>query len=171
MLEMSLAIVDAPKKAPSASLSTSCRGKTNPGSAELQKAFDKRSNQICQNAIRLFVPKKIIGPFLAEAGVPPEKLSNQINSEERESLINLMKSLRFDIKGAYSMATAMVTAGGVSLKEVDPRTMASKLVEGLYLVGEILDLDAGTGGFNLQAAFSTGYIAGESAAAFIFAKH
>ena len=76
-----------------------------------------------------------------------------------------MKSLRFDIKGPYNMDTAMVTAGGVSLKEIDPRTMASRLVEGLYFCGEVLDLDAGTGGFNLQAAFSTGYVAGESAAA------
>jgi predicted flavoprotein YhiN len=103
--------------------------------------------------------------FITMAGIPHEKLSSQVNAEEREALVCLMKSLRFDILRPFSMATAMVTGGGVSLKEVDPRTMVSKLVDGLFLCGELLDLDAGTGGFNLQAAFSTGYIAGESAAA------
>ena len=77
-----------------------------------------------------------------------------------------MKSSRFDIKGAHSLSTAMVTAGGVALKEINPRTMESRLVKGLYLCGEVMDVDAGTGGFNLQAAFSTGYVAGESAASF-----
>jgi len=165
ILEMSLAIVDALENGPvSVSIDLIPDKDKAALKAALQQAFDKRSNQICQNAIRKFVPKKLVDPFLDMSGVPPDKLSNQINAAERESLVNLMKSLRFDIKGAYSMSTAMVTAGGVSLKEVDPRTMASRLAEGLYLCGEILDLDAGTGGFNLQAAFSTGYVAGESAA-------
>jgi len=164
-LEMSLAMVDALENGPvSVSIDLWPDKDKAALQADLQQAFDKRSNQICQNAIRRFLPKKLIEPVIAMAGVAPGKLSNQITAKERESLVNQMKSLRFDIKGAYNMDTAMVTAGGVSLKEVDPRTMASKLVEGLYFCGEILDLDAGTGGFNLQAAFSTGYMAGESIA-------
>jgi predicted flavoprotein YhiN len=79
----------------------------------------------------------------------------------------LLKSLRFNIKSTLPLSSAMVTAGGVSLKEIDPKTMASKLVEGLYFCGEVMDIDAETGGYNLQAAFSTGYVAGESAASFV----
>ena len=75
-----------------------------------------------------------------------------------------MKALRFNIKSTLPLARAIVTAGGVSLTEIDPRTMASKLIPGLYFCGEVMDLDADTGGYNLQAAFSTGYIAGENAA-------
>jgi hypothetical protein len=83
---------------------------------------------------------------------------------ERERIAGLLKSLRFNIKGPYSMSTAMVTAGGLSLDEIDSQTMASKLVNGLYFCGEVLDIDANTGGYNLQAAFSTGWVAGEEAA-------
>jgi predicted flavoprotein YhiN len=75
-----------------------------------------------------------------------------------------LKSLCFNIVGPFSMSTAMVTAGGLSLQEIDPGTMASKIVEGLYFCGEVMDLDAVTGGYNLQAAFSTGWVAGEEAA-------
>ena len=84
---------------------------------------------------------------------------------ERERLLFLLKSLRFNIKGPLPLSSAIVTAGGVSLKEIDPRTMASRLVPGLFFCGEVMDLDADTGGYNLQAAFSTGYVAGEEAAA------
>jgi predicted flavoprotein YhiN len=76
----------------------------------------------------------------------------------------LLKSLRFNIKGPYSLSTAMVTDGGLSLDEIDPKTMSSKIVKGLYFCGEVLDIDASTGGYNLQAAFSTGWVAGEEAA-------
>ena len=85
---------------------------------------------------------------------------------ERDRLLGLLKALRFNIKSSLPMASAMVTAGGVSLDEIDPRTMASKLVAGLYFCGEVMDIDADTGGYNLQAAFSTGYLAGEQAALF-----
>jgi predicted flavoprotein YhiN len=100
-------------------------------------------------------------------GIPADKLGSQITPEERERLVSLLKSLRFNIQGAYSMATAMVTAGGIALDEIHPQTMASRLVEGLYFCGEIMDIDAGTGGYNLQAAFSTGFMAGESAASLV----
>jgi predicted flavoprotein YhiN len=78
-----------------------------------------------------------------------------------------LKSLRFNIKSSLPIAAAMVTAGGVSLKEIEPKSMASKIIKGLYFCGEVIDIDADTGGYNLQAAFSTGYVAGESAAEYI----
>jgi len=97
-------------------------------------------------------------------GVESDKRGHQIVAGERERLLRLLKSVRFNIKGPLPLAEAMVTAGGVSLKEIDPRTMGSRRVKGLYFCGEVMDIDAETGGYNLQAAFSTGYVAGESAA-------
>jgi hypothetical protein len=87
-----------------------------------------------------------------------------IRAEERESLVQLFKDFRWEITGSLPLASGMVTAGGVALDEVDPRTFASKTVDGLYIVGETLDIAADTGGYNLQAAFSSGYLAGEAAA-------
>jgi predicted flavoprotein YhiN len=100
-------------------------------------------------------------------GILPDKWGSQINGEERERLIDLLKSLRFNISRPLPMSFAIVTAGGVCLKEIDPRTLSSRLIEGLYFCGEVMDIDADTGGYNLQAAFSTGYLAGENAAAYI----
>ena len=85
--------------------------------------------------------------------IPPDKLGHQIISEERDRLAYLLKSLRFNIKSPLPMASAMVTAGGVSLKEIVPSTAASRLVTGLYFCGEVMDIDADTGGYNLQALF------------------
>jgi len=106
----------------------------------------------------------MVDPFVQMTGVPGDKPGHQIDAEERERLLRLLKSLRFNIRGPLSMEAAIVAAGGVSLKEIDPRTMASCLVKGLFFCGEVMDLDADTGGYNLQAAFSTGFVAGESAA-------
>lgn len=171
ILEMSLAIVDALENGPVCVSIDLVPGKDiDMLRAELQQMFDKHSKRTYKNIIKDFVPQKLVEPFVSLTGVPPDKLGNQITFEEREILLNALKSLIFDIKGAYSLATAMITAGGVSLKEINPRTMASRLVKGLYFCGEVIDVDAGTGGFNLQAAFSTGYIAGESAASFALTK-
>jgi predicted flavoprotein YhiN len=168
VLEMSLAIVDALEDGPvSVSIDLMPHKDNDTLRTELQQKFDEYGKCTYENTIRNFLPPKLIEPFVEMTGVPPGRLGSQITSGECESLAHLLKSLRFDIRGAYSMATAMVTAGGVSLKEINPRTMSSRLVEGLYFCGEVLDLDAGTGGFNLQAAFSTGYVAGESAVAFV----
>jgi hypothetical protein len=106
----------------------------------------------------------MIEPFVALSGVPGDKQGNQIKAGERGRIAGLLKSLRFNIKGPYSMSTAMVTAGGLSLDEIDSKTMASKIVKGLYFCGEVMDIDALTGGYNLQAAFSTGWVAGEEVA-------
>ena len=99
--------------------------------------------------------------------IPAEKSGCDITSEERGRLLVRLKSLRFNIKTPLPLNSAMVTAGGISLKEIDPQTMVSRLVKGLFFGGEVMDIDAETGGYNLQAAFSTGYLAGESAAAYI----
>jgi predicted Rossmann fold flavoprotein len=105
----------------------------------------------------------MIEPVAKLSGIPADKPGHQINAKERDGLAALLKSIRFNITGSLPLSTAMVTAGGVSLKEIDPQTMASKLVQGLYFCGEVMDIDADTGGFNLQAAFSTGYVAGTNA--------
>jgi predicted flavoprotein YhiN len=100
-------------------------------------------------------------------GVQPDKPGNYITAIERERLLDLLKSLRFTIARPLPMSSAIVTAGGVSLKEIDPRTMTSRITKGLFFCGEVMDIDADTGGYNLQAAFSTGYLAGEHAAAYV----
>jgi hypothetical protein len=102
--------------------------------------------------------------FIDIAKILPDKKVNQITQKERESLVSLFKAMRLDITKPRPMDEAMITRGGVSLKDINPRTMESRLIKGLYFAGEIIDIDADTGGFNLQAAFSTGYLAGESAA-------
>ena len=121
------------------------------------KAAPKRS--IC-NILKSMLPQRLISVFLDIAGIDAHLKAAQITREDRKRLGRLFKSMRLDITGSSGIERAMVTRGGITLKEVDPRTMASKLIKGLYFCGEILDIDADTGGFNLQAAFSTGYIAG-----------
>jgi predicted Rossmann fold flavoprotein len=114
-----------------------------------------------------YLPAKMIDPFVTLSNINPEKLAHQITAPEREKIIELLKALRFNIKSPLALEKAIVTAGGVSLTEIDQRTMASKLITGLYFCGEVMDIDADTGGYNLQAAFSTGYVAGEKAAEYV----
>ncbi|MBI4330755.1 MAG: aminoacetone oxidase family FAD-binding enzyme [Chloroflexi bacterium] len=168
ILEMSLATIDALENGPvSVSIDLAPDMDSDALRTELQQAFDRRGEEPYRDIMKDFLPLKLVQPFAAMTGAPPDKLGKQITSGERESLLDLMKSLRFDIQGAYSMSTSLVTAGGISLQEIDPGTMASLLAEGVYFCGEVMDVDAGTGGYNLQAAFSTGYVAGESAASFV----
>ena len=166
-LRMSLAIVDALENG---LVSVSIDLKSALGAQQLrqrlQRDFDTYSKRSFRSILKGLLPQKMIDPFVTMSGILPEKTGSQITAEERDRLLGLLKSLRFNIKSALPMAAAMVTAGGVSLKEIDPRTMASRLVKGLFFCGEVMDIDADTGGFNLQAAFSTGYVAGESAAEF-----
>jgi len=166
-LRMSLAIVDALEKGP-VNVSIDLKPALDAGQLRqrLQRDFDTYSKRSFRSILKGLLPQKMIEPYVAMSGIPPEKTGSQITAEERDRLLGLLKSLRFNIKSALPMAAAMVTAGGVSLKEIDPRTMASRLVKGLFFCGEVMDIDADTGGFNLQAAFSTGYVAGESAAEF-----
>jgi hypothetical protein len=130
----------------------------------LKREFKDHHMQALQNIFKLLSPKRLIPVCLDLAKIPGEKKGHQISAEERLRLRNILTDLRLNIIGARPLEEAIITAGGVSLKEADPRTMASKVVQGLYLCGEVLDLQGKTGGYNLQAAFSTGWVAGESAA-------
>jgi predicted flavoprotein YhiN len=167
-LQMSLAIVDALEHGP---VSVSIDLKPALGDKELgkrlQRDFERYSKRSYRHILKGLLPQKLIEPFVEMTGIPPDKRGHQIVAWERERLLRLLKSLRFNIKAPLPMAAAMVTAGGVSLKEIDPHTGASRLVTGLYFCGEVMDIDAETGGYNLQAAFSTGYVAGENAATFV----
>ena len=96
-------------------------------------------------------------------GIPPDKPGNQLTALERQRLRRWLKAFHLKVIGHRPFTEAIITAGGVDTREIDPRTMASRLVEGLYFAGEVLDVDADTGGYNLQAAFSTGWVAGRSA--------
>jgi predicted flavoprotein YhiN len=166
-LLMSLSIVSALEEGPvSVSIDLKPALSRDQLRDRLQRDFDQHSRKAYRHILKYLLPAKLIDPFVSMTGIPPDKLGSQIIREERERLLDLLKSLRFNIRSALPLSSAIVTAGGVSLKEVDPRTLSSRLVKGLYFCGEVLDIDADTGGYNLQAAFSTGYLAGESAAAY-----
>jgi len=137
--------------------------------ARLQRDLDAHGKRQFKGILEGLLPRKMIEPLASLTGIALDKPAHQVTAAEREKLAGVLKSLRFEITGPLPMAAAIVTAGGVSLKEIDPRTMASRLIKGLYFCGEVLDIDADTGGFNLQAAFSTGYVAGEAAAAYVTA--
>lgn len=130
----------------------------------LQNEFDRFGKRGVRHLLDSLVPKKMVDSLIRIAEIPQDKQGHQITAGERERIASVLKGLRFKIKGSLPLASAMVTAGGVSLKEIDPKTMASRLIKGLYFCGEVMDLSADTGGYNLQAAFSTGYLAGEEAA-------
>jgi predicted Rossmann fold flavoprotein len=133
----------------------------------LQRDFDSFGKRGFRSLLAGLLPHKMIEPFIEMTGIPADRPGHQISAAEREKLLGLLKALRFNIRGALPMTAAIVTAGGVALGEIDPRTMASRLVSGLFFCGEVMDIDADTGGYNLQAAFSTGFVAGEEAAAIL----
>ena len=164
-LEMSLAIIDALEKGP-VSISIDLKPEISKTrlAAQLQHDFNLHSKRTYQTIMKSYLSHKMIEPIIALSGIPGDKTANQIKTEERDRIAALLKSLRFNISGPYSMSTAMVTAGGLALEQIDPKTMESKIVKGLYFCGEVMDIDAITGGYNLQAAFSTGWVAGEEAA-------
>ena len=132
--------------------------------ARLLSDFAKYSNRDFLNALGDLLPQKLIEPMVARSGIDGHKKVNAVTKEERRCLLHLLKGLPVPIKGTRPIAEAIITKGGISLAEISPRTMESKRVQGLYFAGEVLDLDAYTGGFNLQIAFSTAVLAGESAA-------
>ncbi|NTU67151.1 MAG: NAD(P)/FAD-dependent oxidoreductase [Candidatus Moranbacteria bacterium] len=130
----------------------------------IQDGFRDNSNKDLKNHIADFMPDKLAAVVPGLLQIDPDKKINLVTKEERRRITNLLKGFRLNIEGVMGFDSAMVTGGGVSLKEVDPRTMRSKIVPNLFLTGEILDLDGPTGGYNLQIAWSTGRAAGESAA-------
>ena len=125
----------------------------------LQKDFGLYSKKQLINGLKDLLPQRLIPLVIQLAGLDPHKPINQISKAERDSLVYILQHLPLTVKGLRPVEEAIVTAGGLSLKEFNPKTMESKLVPGLYGAGEVLDIDAFTGGYNLQAAFSTGYVA------------
>lgn len=132
--------------------------------ARLQRDFTQYSRKQMPNGMKDLLPQRLIAPVLDQAFIDEEKFVNQLSRAERRRLVDVLKAFTVPITGARPIAEAIVTAGGVSLKEIDPKTMESKLIKGLFFAGEVMDIDGYTGGYNLQAAFSTGYAAGTFAA-------
>ena len=126
------------------------------------KDFEEAKNKQYKNSIQKLLPSKMIPIIIKLSGIDPDKQVNEITREERAKLVSLLKGLPMTIIGLRGWNEAIITKGGVSVKQVNPSTMESKLVNGLYFAGELLDLDAMTGGYNLQIAWSTGYLAGNS---------
>lgn len=135
--------------------------------ARLLSDFSKNANRNFENALGALLPAKMIPCMLDFVGIPREKKVNLITREERRRLLSALKNFPIPLSGFRPIEEAIVTSGGVSVKEVSPRTMMSKLCRGLFFAGEVLDVDAYTGGYNLQIAFSTGYLAGTSAVDYI----
>jgi predicted Rossmann fold flavoprotein len=129
----------------------------------LIRDLDAHGKRQFRTLLRELLPSKLIPVCIDLTGIPSDKVGHQITSEERKRLLLWLKDFRLDVIGYRSLDEAIITAGGVNTREIDPRTMASRLVKGLYFAGEVLDVDAATGGYNLQAAFSTGWLAGRAA--------
>lgn len=132
--------------------------------ARLVRELQAHPAATCRDLLRSLLPSQLVGVFLRNLSLDPIGPAAQIKGPKRKQFLTRLKELRFEVTGHGGWEEAIVTAGGVSLKDIDPRTMASRRVENLYFAGEVLDLDANTGGYNLQIAFSTGWLAGESAA-------
>ncbi len=166
VLSSSLAAVDALRRGEEVWLEIDLK----PGMDEeavrrrLQREFERFPHRRLPRLLRGWAPRKLADLLAAMSGIEGERPVHTIRAGERERLVRLFKHLRWQITDSLPMAAGMVTAGGVSLKEVDPYTFASRRVRRLYLAGEVLDIAADTGGYNLQAAFSGGYLAGEAAA-------
>lgn len=167
-LRESLAIVDALKNGP---VSVSIDLQPDRTEVELRRDFqqdlDHHGKRRLAGLLSKWLSGRVAKTILEISGIDGQKLCSRIESTERDRLVAVIKSLRFNIKAPLPISQAMVTAGGVELGEIDPRSMASRIVKGLYFCGEVMDLDAETGGYNLQCAFSTGYLAGQSAASFV----
>lgn len=122
--------------------------------------FDKEKNKLFRNSLDDLLPQKLINPVIDLSGINPNKKVNEISKKERLNLIEILKGFSITICGFRPVEEAIITAGGINIKEINPKTMESKIVKNLYFAGEIIDVDAYTGGFNLQIAYSTGYTAG-----------
>ena len=133
--------------------------------ARLLRDLDAFGKKRISNLFRNWLPASLIPVFMEIVGIDTEKEGHQVSSRERKSIRHLMKNFRFEITGHRSFKEAIITAGGVPIGEISSKTMESKLVSGLYFAGEMIDLDAETGGYNLQIAYSTGWLAGKSSSA------
>ena len=122
--------------------------------------FEELRNKQFKNSLEKLLPRKMINTIIEIIGINPEKRINEITKEERKKLVKILKNFELNINGFRKIEEEIITKGGINVREINPRTMESKIIKGLYFAGEIIDLDAFTGGFNLQIAWSTGYVAG-----------
>ena len=128
----------------------------------IRRDFEEYKNKDFKNSLDKLLPKKMIETIIKMSKIDPDKKVNIITKEERINLVKLLKDFKLTVKGFRGVEEAIVTAGGISVKEINPKTMESKIIKGLYFAGEIIDVDAYTGGFNLQIAYSTGVTAGRN---------
>ncbi len=166
VLTASLAAVDALRRKKSVEASIDLKPALDEAKLDqrLQRDLREHGRMEAANVLKLLLPRKMIPVCLELCRIDPARPGHQVTAEERKRLLAWLKDFRLTVTGTRPVSEAIVTAGGVRLSEVDPRTMESRLVRGLYFCGEVLDLQADTGGYNLQAAFSTGRLAGEAAA-------
>jgi len=129
----------------------------------LLRDFEQNKNKKFRNSLDDLLPKKMIDIIVGASKIDEEKQVNGITKKERENLVKLLKNFEITISGLRPIEDAIITSGGINIKEINPKTMESKLINGLFFAGEIIDVDSYTGGFNLQIAYSTGYVAGQSA--------
>jgi predicted Rossmann fold flavoprotein len=127
----------------------------------IQRDFEQNKNKEFKNSLNELLPQKLINPIIKLSKINENKKVNEITKEERENLVKILKNFTIIISGFRPVEEGIITAGGINIKEINPKTMESKLVKGLFFAGEIIDVDAYTGGFNLQIAYSTGYTAGK----------
>ena len=130
----------------------------------LLRDLEENANRDFHNVLEGLVPRLMVPVLVELTGIPAEEKAHSVTKAQRRRLLDILKCLRIDIKGPRPVEEAIVTSGGVKVSEVNPTTMASKLAPGVYFAGEVLDVDAYTGGFNLQLAWATGRAAGEAAA-------
>ena len=128
----------------------------------IQAEFAEQKNKQLKNSLGNLLPNKLIPVIIELSGIKEDKKINKITKEERKKLVKLTKEFELSVKGVIGFEKAVITSGGVNLKEVDPKNMQSKIIDNLYFAGEVLDLDGPTGGYNLQVGWSTGYLAGEN---------
>ena len=130
----------------------------------IQRDVEANIRKQVGHALKKLLPQRLLPIVLAQAHIPEDLVVNQLTKEQRSALVEVLQHIPLTITGTRPLTEAIVTAGGVNVKEINPKTMESKIIQHLYFAGEVLDIDAFTGGYNLQAAFSTGYVAGKQAA-------
>jgi predicted Rossmann fold flavoprotein len=168
ILTLSGAVVDAFREGASFSISIDLKPALDNKKldARLLRDFSGRATEPMESVLRGLLPRELVPFALESASIEPEKSASQVTKKERAGLLKWLKDFRFDLAGHFPIEEAIVTAGGVDTLEINPRTMESRIVKGLFVAGELLDIQGDTGGYNLQAAFSTGYVAGQSAASY-----
>lgn len=165
-LSLSGRAVDALNAGKKVSLSVDLKPALSDGKLEARilRDIDASGKKQFKLLLKGLLPSQLIPVCIDQTGIPTDTIAHQITSEQRKKLRLWLKDFRLDIIGHRPFSEAIITSGGVDIREIDPRTMESRIIKGLYIVGEVLDIDADTGGYNLQAAFSTGWLAGKSAA-------